>query len=135
MSRGSKSRSSPKVLLEYENLGVPPAYVEGAQGMRTPLGALQVSFYSEYIKPRETLELDVESQVSLDNDTVSLKVLQQDPFMSDPQHIRMARRIEANLIFTLPALQALIPWLQQKLDEMEKHDSSNALVSTPQSSN
>ena len=47
----------------------------------------------------------------------------------------MVRRIEANVILTLPALQALIPWLQQKLDEMEKHDSSNAPVSAGQPSN
>ena len=135
MARGSKSSQSPKVVLEYENLDLAPTYVEGAQGMRTPLGALQVSFFSEYIKPIEPLELPVETHAASDNTSVSLKVLQRDPFLSEAQQIRMVRRIEANVILTLPALQALIPWLQQKLDEMEMHDSSNAPVSGTQPSN
>ena len=135
MARGSKSSRSPKIVLEYENMDLAPAYVEGAQGMRTPLGALHVSFYSEYIKPIESLELPVETQSVSDDTSVTLKVFQPDPFIAEAQKIRMVRRIEANVILTLPALQALIPWLQQKLDEMEKHDSSNAPVSAGQPSN
>ena len=135
MARGSKSSRSPKVVLEYENMDLAPTYVEGAQGMRTPLGSLQVSFYSEYIKPIESLELPVETQAASDDTSVTLKVLQRDPFIAETQQVRMVRRIEANVILTLPALQALIPWLQQKLNEMEKHDSSNAPDSAGRPSN
>ena len=107
-----------RIVVQYENLDLSPAYVEGAQGMRTSKGALHVSFYSEYVKSKEEISIDIESSVS-SSDAVSTTVSAPDPFISDDGEIRLVRRVESNLIFTVPVLQSLIPWLQTKLQELD----------------
>ena len=107
-----------KAIVEYENLDLPPAYVEAAQGMPTPQGALHVSFYSERIGGLEKLEGQVEFQdVGPDKGGMSIGV--GDPFDINGEQVRLIRRVEASLIFTPKALNALIPWLQQQLRNLQ----------------
>ena len=123
----SKPAPSPPTgaVVQYENLDLPPAYVEGVQGMATPQGALQVSFYSEFLKPHDEVACELEATVQPEVSGIALRVEAKDPFGLDGGQLRIVRRIEANLVFTVPALKAVVPWLQQKLNELAPEEPSN----------
>ncbi len=113
-------RPTVRAVIEYENMGFRPAYVEGAQGMRTAQGALHVSFYSEYAKSKESLNGVIKNPLdSSSGDTQGVEVSFPDPFLSSDGEYRIVRRVESTLIFTEPFLRTLIPWLQIKLKELE----------------
>ncbi len=108
-----------KAVIEYEGTDIPPVYVEGAQGMHTPQGALQMSLYSEYVKPRENLTATV-ADTSVPAGTRAMRIRTEEPYGLDKGSIRIVRRIEANLILTPPFLRRLVPWLQQQLHDLEQ---------------
>ncbi|MCY4327894.1 MAG: hypothetical protein OXC53_09960 [Rhodobacteraceae bacterium] len=110
----AKSGGKKRVTVEYENLDLPPAYVESAQGMPSQQGVLHVSFFSERMAGSE--ELTAYATPSQDGKTFGANV--GDPFGVDTNEVRVIRRVEANLIFTPEALKQLIPWLKQKLNEL-----------------
>ena len=126
MNGNTTPKTPTRAVIEYENVDVRPAYVEGAQGMRTPQGALHVSFYSEYVKARDKLNSQVTSNSKPGENSVTIAIASGDPFGIDDDEIRIVRRIEASLILTVPALQTIVPWLQQKLNELTQNDSSDA---------
>ena len=110
------SRSRPSVgsvVIEYENSDNTPVYVEGAQGVLTPKGSLQVSFYSENMRPKTNLS------TTLDQSGTVVNVKTEDPFGLDVGEIHIVRRIEADLILTLPTLKAVTAWFNNKIGEME----------------
>lgn len=126
MARRASERPSVKAVIEYQNTdAVKPAYVEGAQGMRTSKGALHVSFYSEYLQ--HSKELSGQVTESREGNVTTVSIAAPDPFGSDQGKVHIVRRIEANLIFTIPALQSIVPWLQQKLDELTKQELADGL--------
>ena len=110
------------VIVEYENLDTPPAYVESVQGMVSPNGVLHVSFFSERIKGLETLSGSLTAQ-QLEEGQMSASTTIPDPFGLDGKEIRLLRRVEANLIFTPDAIERLIPWLQNQLQGMRKKEA------------
>lgn len=116
-----KSPARTKIVVEYENLELKPAYVEGAQGMRTSHGALHVSFYSEYTKSKAQLKGETRSLAA--NNAETVQVTFPDPFLSGDE-IRIVRRVESALILTVPVLRSLVPWLQSKLQELESNTGS-----------
>jgi len=118
MTANEPRQQSQTVSIEYENADLTPVYVEAAQGMPTPNGALQVSFYSEYMKPL--------SEVQLESEGKKVRLSQADPFGRDTGKVTITRRIEASLIFTVPALRSIVPWLQQRLDELDQDNSNGA---------
>ena len=91
--------------------------------MVTPNGVLYVSFYSDRFKEMGDFSSEVTSSQNREN-SVSVSLRFPDPFGLDNGELRMARRIEANLIFTPAALERLIPWLQSKLQEMRQKEPS-----------
>lgn len=117
-NRKGKEVRRGKAIVEYENLDLPPAYVEAAQGMPTPQGALHVSFYSERIGCLTNLEGQVEFN---DNESgmSGMRIGVGSPFGVNGEQVRLIRRVEANLIFTPRALESLIPWLQQQLRSLQ----------------
>ena len=119
-----KPPMTTKIVVKYENLDLPPAYVEGAQGMRTSQGALHVSFYSEYVKSKEEIRTSITLPDPSSGDPQTVQVTVPDPFQRDDGEIRIVRRVESNLVFTTPVLRSLIPWLQQKLLELETNSGS-----------
>ena len=108
-----------EVVVEYENTDITPVFVEGAQGMKTPNGALQVSFYSEHMKPLETLAT-VSVPIEDPDRQGDLKFKTKDPFGLDTGSITIVRRIEASLFLTEPSLKILINWLNLKLLELQR---------------
>jgi len=101
--------------MEYENLNLPPAYVDGAQGMLSPnKDVLHVSFYSERLAGKPKL-----SAVSEKIDENTYQASFGDSFGLDTGDVCFIRRVEANLIFTRSALENIIPWLQQQLDTFQ----------------
>ena len=108
-------------VIEYENDDLAPVYVESVQGMRTGRGSLQIMFFSDYIgHQKNATELTVTTPPGKPPGTVDINV--GDPFRAADGSFRVVRRIEANLILSLPALKALVPWLQLKIDELESQD-------------
>lgn len=118
---GPLEPSTPKLIIEYENEDIRPAYVEGAQGTRTPQGALHVAFYSEFMKTQKKIQATVKKT---DDPKDGTALVASDPFMFDNGELHIVRRVEANLIFTVPALESLIPWLTGKLQEMKGANES-----------
>ena len=116
--------SQPKLIIEYENEDIRPTYVEGAQGARTPQGALYVSFYSEFVKTQKKIQATVKKTDDSDDSKDGTALVAQDPFMFDNGELHIVRRVEANLIFTVPSLESLIPWLTGKLQEMKGANES-----------
>ena len=115
MTRSNQNKHVANAILEYENLDLPPAYVDGAQGVLSPSkDVLHVSFFSERMAGSE--ELTAYATPSQDGKTFGANV--GDPFGVDTNEVRVIRRVEANLIFTPEALKQLIPWLKQKLNEL-----------------
>ena len=112
--------ATPTAIIQYDNVDLPPVYVEAAQGMLTPLGALQIAFYSEYIKPLAEVRSSGTAQ-SVDGDGVAFSFSAKDPFGLGGKQIHLTRRIEAHLVLTEASVRQLVPWLLQKLDEMQKH--------------
>ncbi len=113
-----------RVVVEYENLDIPPAYVESVQGAASPNGVLHVSFFSERIKGLESIPGTVTVQVD-ESGMTSLSSMVADPYGMDREEFRVIRRVEANLIFTANAIERLIPWLQHQLDAMRKKEASS----------
>ena len=107
-----------QITIEYENLDLPPAYVESAQGMPSPQGVLHVSFFSERIASVEKLSGTAAFRDKSEN-TGHVGIRVGEPFGTDEGNIRLVRRVEANLIFTSETIRKLIPWLQNHLDSME----------------
>ena len=113
-----------RVVVEYENLDIPPAYVESVQGAPSPHGVLHASFFSERIKGLETLSGTMKVREGEEGRT-SISSTIADPFGMDGEELRVIRRVEANLIFTPDAIERLIPWLQQHLDAMRKKEAQS----------
>ena len=111
-------------IVEYQNDDLPPVYVESAQGIRTPRGSLQVTFFSDYIRHHQDTVIQLRTPADQPPGTVDVGV--EDPFRLAEGDIRLVRRVEANLILTLPALKALIPWLEIKLKELEAANMQGA---------
>ena len=116
MAQKSRRSQQRKVAVEYENLDMPFAYVEAAQGALSQKGALHVNFFMEYIKSKT--ELRPMSTVSASDNSEAYSF--PDPFGMDGQDLRVVRSVQANLIFSEEALEVLVPWLQQKLAEMKQ---------------
>lgn len=113
-----------KAAIEVEGTDLPPVYVEGAHGLHTPKGSLQVSFYSDHIKPRESLGaalVTTEESAGVTN----MNIKPDDSYGLDKRELRIVRRIAANLILPLPFLRELVPWLQLKLNELEQKNSGS----------
>ena len=112
-----------KIAIEYENLDLPPAYVDSAQGVVTGKGILQLALYSESTKPLASLSGGVEAIQDRGSGTVDVRVRNVDPFGLDGEQVTLVRRVEANLFITERGLADLIPWLQTKLDELRRKAS------------
>ena len=121
--------TGPSAVVQYENADAPPAYVESVQGMLTPQGALHLSFFSEYLKHRAELPAKVHPRI--DSGGKGLEVLPGDPFGFDGKEICLVRRVEANLIMTDEAVRRLLPWLQTKLNEMERFREGKESAKAP----
>ena len=116
------TRPALRAVIEYENLDVSPAYVEGAQGVKTPQGALHVSFYSEFFKHKNVLKPRI-ARSGNDGGTTTYTVTDApDAFGLDAGDITIVRRIESSMIMTVPTLRAIVPWLQMKLNELENEE-------------
>ena len=116
MTRSSKNNQN-KVTLEYENLDLPPSYVDGVQGMLSPnKDVLHVSFFSD--RTASLSKLSASATMSEDGQTFKADL--GDSFGLDTGNVRLIRRVEANLIFTQDSLERIIPWLQQQLDTLSK---------------
>ena len=130
MATNASLKGLQNVVIEYENADLTPAYVEGAQGVRTQKGALQINFYSEYLKPLSEVQPKINVvENAAGSKEVIMSLSQADPFGLDTGSITIVRRVEASLILTAPALQSIIPWLQQKLDELVQGSPTNAPTS------
>ena len=114
-----------KANIEYTGTDIPPVYVEGAQAMKTPQGALQVDFYSEYIKPRDMLKATMQT-IKQSNNLATMRLQADDPYGmgSGTGNITIMRRIEARFILTAPALRSILPWLQSKLADLESEEGA-----------
>ena len=115
-----KRQAPTKAVIEYEGVDLPPVYVEAAQGMNTPKGSLQMSFFSEYMKPRENLGATIASVGEPAGTAETMRIQTEEPYGLDKGSIRIVRRIEANLILPLPFLRQLVPWLQERLNDLEQ---------------
>ncbi len=114
----STKKTSNKATLEYENLDLPPVYVDGAQGTLSPnKDVLHVSF-SERIAGLPSLSVNTEIIESQDNKTCQANF--GDCFGLDTGNIHLIRRVEANLIFSRHSLEGIISWLQQQLNTLPK---------------
>ena len=115
----AKRQALTKAVIEYEGAEHPPVYVEAAQGMNTPKGSLQLSFFSEYMKPRENLGATIVNVAEIGG-AAKMNIQTEEPYGLDKGSIRIVRRIEANLILPLPFLRQLVPWLQDRLNDLEQ---------------
>ena len=104
----------PEINVEYENLDTPPRYVEGVQGLITPKGAVQVYFYSDLIVPPQEIET---SATKAAEGTADLQIKIEDPYSLSTGSIHIVRRIEANLILPIGAVQDLHNWTAQFLQK------------------
>ena len=113
-----------KGAIEYENTELPAVFVEGAQGMLTPNGsALHMSLYSEYIKAQEKVVATLQERKE-EGGLLSVSFKADDPYQLDRRkEIQVVRRIEGRFFLTSSFLKQFIPWLQQKLEELEKKDA------------
>jgi len=123
-----KARRDRRGVVEYENLDLAPAYVEGAQGMPTPQGALHVSFYSEFLRTKDKLLSKIVEQENPDGSVTCEITGVPDAFGLDKGDLTIVRRIESSLIMTVPTLRVIVPWLQAKLNELEKQENSDASI-------
>ena len=122
--------ATPTAIVQYDNVDIPPVYVEGAQGLLTPQGALQIAFFSEYIKPLAEVRTSVAAEAVHDGEAVTISFSAQDPFGLDGKQIHLIRRVEAHLVLTEAGVRQLLPWLHQKLDEMQKHRQRSPIQAT-----
>ena len=120
MSNPSKPNIQ-KTTVEYENLDLPPVYVESVQGMISPSGMLHVSFFTDSIKGRNIITSDAEVQEE-EEGVVGVIFKTLEPFGLDGDEVCIRRRVEANMILNTDAVARLIPWLQAKLAEMQAHE-------------
>lgn len=117
-----QSSDSLKVAMKYENTdALAPLYVEGVQGKPTPKGMLHVSFFSEYIKPRELIRPEakiIDAKTSRPN-MATVQVSTPDPyaFESDGE-VTIVRHIETSVVMSKSFIKEIIPWLQEKLNEL-----------------
>ena len=122
----SPPRLSPKkATVQYQNADLTPAYVDGAQGLVTQNGALCVNFYSEYVKPLSEISSQGSRAQTIEPGVSQLTMRHGDPFGLDTDEITIIRRIEASLFMTRPVLESIVPWLQQRLDEIRKREQTN----------
>lgn len=120
--RRQKSRN-----IEYQNDDISPVYVENVQGVPTSRGSLQMMFFSDYIthhKDGLSVALQkVEGPVAdplPDQPSRAVSVeIGDDPYGLMRGDVRVVRRIEANIVMTLPALKALVPWLNLQIQALE----------------
>ncbi len=112
----------PEYRIKYENLDMPPRYVEGVQGIPTPKGSVQCYLFSDYVMPPEMIE----PKATRVNENI-LNIEIQDSYGLQRDQVRMVRRIEANVILSQAAARELHRWLGEYLEQMATHE-----VSTPQ---
>ena len=117
MANRPKSQRRSGGVMEYQNDDLAPVYVESVQGVATSRGSLQMMFFSDYVSHHKDTPIKLTQPP--DQPPGTLDVQSEDPFRFAEQDIRIVRRVEANLIMTLPALKALVPWLQLKIQELE----------------
>ena len=117
MANRPKSPRRRAGVVEYQNDDLAPVYVESVQGVSTPRGSLQMMFFSDYISHHKDAPILLTQAPDQPPGTLDVKT--EDPFRLAEKDIRIVRRVEANLIMTLPALKALVPWLQIKIEELE----------------
>lgn len=116
MTRSNQNKHVANAILEYENLDLPPAYVDGAQGVLSPSkDVLHVSFFSERTAGLPKLSVTPKKI----GDGKSYKANFGDSFGLDTGNVRFTRRVEANLIFTQKSLEKIIPWLQKQLEDLQ----------------
>ena len=116
----SNQKKETAVEVEYENIDLPPVFVDNAQGISRTKGVFHVSFYSERIKAKEKLSGNLEEHLMGDKMVRSFKF--SEPYAYDSNQIHLIRRMEANLIFTQESLERIIPWLQNQLDHMKNEE-------------
>lgn len=109
-----------KFVVELENADAPALHVDGAQGLALQRDNVKVMFYSDRMAPLERLEGKVETKPTSGGQAVDIAMLALgDPYGIDKKEVKIIRRVEAHLIFNKTSLEAIIPWLQQKLNEMK----------------
>ena len=115
----------PTFEIEYENLDMPPRYVEGIQGIFTAQGGVQCYLFSDYVVPPSTIVPDVRRQEH-GEEGVSVSLRVQDPYGAQSGVTRIVRRVEANIILSEPALQVLHSWLSQMIGQLENRRAASA---------
>ena len=110
--------------VELENADIPPVSVDGAQGVLFQKDLIKIMFYSDRLKALPTLGKQGELSTEKEGKTrVSVSV--ENPFGLDRGEVNITRRVEAHLIFTVSALESIVPWLQERLDEMRLASESD----------
>lgn len=107
----------PRVSVEYESMDIPPRYVEGVQGMATPKGAVQIYFFSDYILPPPAGPGARAAIAGADAEGMTLDIRIEDPYGVQSGQLRVVRRVEANLVLSLAAVQDLHNWTGQFLQK------------------
>ena len=108
--------ASPRIEIEYENLEMPPRYVEGMQGLPTAQGGLQCYFFSDYVLPPP--KLSPETRTREDEGSVSIDIRLQDPYGLQGGSVRILRRVEANIVLSETAARILHSTLGQLIEQM-----------------
>ena len=125
MASAETGPETPSIRIDYENLDMPPRYVEGAQGIPTPKGALQCYLFSDYVVPPQTMVPEAKTRKEGENAfAVDMRV--QDPYGLQGGQMRIVRRVEANVILSEAAARELHTWLGQVLGQMSDRRTSIA---------
>jgi len=93
------TKSRRQITIEYENLDLPPAYVESAQGMPSQGGVLHVSFFSDRVAALEKISGPL--QLHEDGKTKTLGANLGDSFGMDKGDVRVIRRVEEQQLQTI----------------------------------
>ena len=107
MARAVARTKPPRVTVEYESLDLPPRYVEGVQGMVTSKRSVQLYFFSDLITPPAQLEPTARMRDADTGEGVTVDMTLDDPYGLLTGHIRVKRRIEANLVLPATTLREL----------------------------
>ena len=106
--------------VEYVAEDTWPVYVNGCHGLSETHGVLMVSFYSEHIQPTPALVIEGATSPGRTPDERKVDLPAPDPYQLASGKVRIVRRVEANLVMTLPTVKSMVDWLQKKIKEMEE---------------